>query len=190
MKIYTRSGDKGTTGLVGGERVSKSDARLSAYGTLDELNAFLGEAVGRVQLAANSAPHLPRLDAVLQKIQSDLLSIGSHLASTAPDMQKNLPPLPVERIAEMEQEIDWMTAQIPPLRQFIIPGGTECSRQLHICRTICRRAERETVALAQVAAIEKPIIEYLNRLSDYLFTSARFAQHMQGQHDVLWNPSL
>jgi cob(I)alamin adenosyltransferase len=188
MKIYTRSGDKGTTGLVGGERVKKSDLRLSAYGTLDELNAFLGEAVGRVRRASASAPHLPRVELELQKIQSDLLNIGSHLASANPEKQISLPPLPVARIAELELEIDWMTAQIPPLRKFIIPGGTECSTQLHICRTICRRAERETVALAEAATIEVQILEYLNRLSDYFFTCARFAQHMQGQHDVLWEP--
>ncbi len=186
MKIYTRNGDKGQTSLGSGRRVSKADLRLEAYGTLDELNAFLGQAVVLMGSVAQSLAPLARLESELQKIQNDLFTLGAHLASDGSTQQSRLPRLPPTRVSDLEHEIDLMTAQIPPLKEFILPGGTELSSLLHVCRTITRRAERCCVRLASEVDLSVDVVEYLNRLSDFLFTTARFALHLQGLHDRPW----
>lgn len=186
MKIYTRLGDKGSTSLGSGRRVSKSDLRLESYGTLDELNSFLGEAVFRAGIVTKDLPLLARLESELQKVQNDLFTLGAHLASDSDAQKAKLPQLPSSRVSDLEHEIDLMTAQIPPLKEFILPGGTALSSQLHICRTVTRRAERSCVALAESVPLSAGVVEYLNRLSDFLFTAARFALHIQGHHDRPW----
>ena len=171
MKIYTKTGDKGTTGLFGGARVPKDDPRIEAYGTVDELNSFLG-------LARASWPSSP-LDAELGLVQSDLFAIGARLAAPGSDRFPGADPA---RLAALEGAIDAMESELPPLRNFILPGGCAAAAHLHVARSVCRRAERLVVALGG----EESSVVYLNRLSDYLFVAARYANLKQGVDDVIW----
>ncbi len=179
MKIYTKTGDDGTTGLIGGSRVRKSDPRLDCYGTIDELNASLGVAV--VSL------HEGIRELVIQ-IQNDLFVIGSHLAT--PDApaatRSNLPALDEQLITRLEMQIDAAESELPTLKNFILPGGTAAAAQLHLARTICRRAERLLVDFSLDRPISSIILTYLNRLSDWLFVHARLENHRAGVADVLW----
>jgi cob(I)alamin adenosyltransferase len=188
MKIYTRTGDRGETGLFGGKRVAKDDIRVEAYGEVDELNALLGTCVARVE-ADGDAEMAERLRAV----QGDLFALGAHLATPAPEdggrANDHIPPLPGERVAEMERWIDEAEALNPALRNFILPGGTETAARLHLARTVCRRAERRVIALARGARVEPEVVIYLNRLSDLLFTLARSANRRAGTQDVPWVPN-
>ncbi|MGH9419640.1 MAG: cob(I)yrinic acid a,c-diamide adenosyltransferase [Thermoanaerobaculia bacterium] len=175
MKIYTRTGDTGETSLFGGARVRKDDARIEAYGTIDELNSFLG--VARASWPSSS------LDDQFHAIQSDLFDIGAHLAS--PGTSRFAGP-ETARIAALEQSIDAMEADLAPLKTFILPGGSSAAAHLHVARTVCRRAERLVVALHDDDPATLASITYLNRLSDFLFVAARFANHEQGVADVPW----
>jgi cob(I)alamin adenosyltransferase len=177
MKIYTKTGDDGTTGLFGGERVRKSDPRIDCSGTVDELNAALG-------LTAVSANE-PLL-ASLRQIQNDLFVLGSHLATPSEQQNKSLPPLEESIIHRLEMQIDTADSSLPPLRNFILPGGTETAARLHFARTICRRAERLLVELSLDRPIPATILTYVNRLSDWLFVQARLANATAGVQDVLW----
>jgi cob(I)alamin adenosyltransferase len=178
MKIYTRTGDAGQTGLIGGARVGKDDARLECYGTVDELNTALGAAA-----VVAPQPIRERLLAV----QNELFVIGSRLAAPEGAPQAaSLPQLPSPAIERLEGEIDLAEQQLPPLKQFILPGGAESAARLHVARTVCRRAERLMVALARAVTIEPMYLIYLNRLSDWLFVHARLANHIAGVEDVPW----
>lgn len=181
MKIYTKTGDSGDTGLFGGGRVSKDDPRVEAYGDVDELNAILG--------LARSAELMPRVDEVLVPIQRDLFSIGALLAT--PDrnkMQQHLTKARIsdERIAELERAIDACDRELEPLKAFILPGGTQKAAALHVARTVCRRAERRVIHLQREVEIPQIVVVYLNRLSDLLFTLARFANARAGAGEVTW----
>ncbi len=181
MKLYTRRGDGGETGLFGGGRVPKDDRRVEAYGTVDELGAVLG--VAEAQLAD------ARIQGTLTTIQGDLFAIGAHLATPPPRAGRpppRLPPLPLARIAEMERWIDAAESETPPLRRFVLPAGTVGASHLHHARAVCRRAERRCVALAAHAELDPGIVRYLNRLSDYLFAAARLANHRDGRADTEW----
>jgi cob(I)alamin adenosyltransferase len=181
VKIYTKTGDKGDTGLFGGGRVPKDHPRVSAYGEVDELNSFLG-------LARATEP-LPRIDEILLAIQRDLLAIGALLATPNREkMREHLLKARVDdtRIHELEQAIDAADLELEPLKAFIIPGGSSKGAMLHVCRTVCRRAERAVVAMAETESIPDIAIVYLNRLSDLLFTLARLANHRDGEGDVTW----
>lgn len=179
MQIYTRTGDDGTTGLFGGGRVRKDALRIEAYGTLDELNAHLG--------ALADQPDLPTEDvAWLRTLQADLFAMGSHLATTGEEMRQHLPPLPVDRIAEMEAWMDQTSTALPPLTAFILPGGHPAVSAAHLCRVVCRRAERRVVALADHETIEAIIPQYLNRLSDLFFMWARRISHHTNTEEILW----
>ncbi len=181
MKIYTRTGDEGETGLFGGGRVPKDHPRVSAYGDVDELNAALGVA----RAAAPGGAH----DALLEQVQRDLFSIGGYLATPDPARvaaalaKAELPP---DRIEEFERAMDAMDTELPPLRAFVLPAGTPQAAALHLARTICRRAERSVVHLSHDAEIPPLFITYLNRLSDLLFTLARLANHRAGVADDTW----
>ena len=175
MKIYTRTGDAGETSLFGGSRVRKDDARIEAYGTVDELNSVLG--LARASWPASS------LNEQFHSIQSDLFDIGAHLAS--PGTSRFAGPEP-ERVAALERAIDGMETELAPLKTFILPGGSVVAAQIHIARTVCRRAERLVVALRDDNQGTTASITYLNRLSDFLFVAARFANHEQGVADVPW----
>jgi cob(I)alamin adenosyltransferase len=179
MKIYTRSGDDGSTGLYGGSRVSKSDPRIDCYGTVDELNAAVG-------LAAVVAA--PSLRGALQQVQSELFVIGSDLATPAGvPRPTGLPALPPASIERLEAEIDIAEASLQPLRNFILPGGCEAAARLHLARTICRRAERLLVSLAAEQPVDATLLKYLNRLSDWLFVQARWSNHAAGVEDIPWS---
>ncbi|MBX6377189.1 MAG: cob(I)yrinic acid a,c-diamide adenosyltransferase [Clostridia bacterium] len=181
VRIYTRTGDSGETGLWGGRRVGKDDARVEAYGAVDELNAAIG-------WARTQGPD-PDLDAVLARIQGELFAIGADLA--APRGPGEPPPAAVRvvaaaHVAALEADIDRLDGALPPLNRFILPGGTPLAAALHLCRTVCRRAERRAVALARLEAVNPEVVRYLNRLSDLLFVLARAANHRAGQADVTW----
>ena len=181
MKIYTKTGDEGSTGLFGGARVSKNDPRVEAYGDVDELNAVIG--------MARAVEMMPRIDEVLVPIQRDLFAIGALLAT--PDREKMALHLEKariddERISELERAIDDCEQELEPLRAFILPGGTPKAAALHVARTVCRRAERRVVRLQQDVELPALTIIYLNRLSDLLFTLARLANRRAGAGEVTW----
>lgn len=182
MKIYTRTGDAGDTALFGGGRVSKDHHRVSAYGTVDELNASVGVAV----VAVVDREIRERL----LRIQHDLFALGSLLATMPPQEDrsrpKGLPELPLGRVAEMEAWMDAAEVELAPLRSFILPGGSAGAAALHLARTVCRRAERAVVHLATLEPVEEGIVVYLNRLSDLLFTFARLENHRAGTPDEEW----
>jgi cob(I)alamin adenosyltransferase len=175
MKIYTKTGDLGETSLFGGARVRKDDSRIEAYGTVDELNSVIG--VARAAWPSSS------FDAQLHAIQSDLFDIGAHLAS--PGSSRFAGP-EATRIAALEQSIDAMESDLAPLKTFILPGGSVAASHLHVARTVCRRAERLVVALRDDDVATTASITYLNRLSDFLFVAARYANHVHGVPDVPW----
>ena len=189
MKIYTRTGDDGSTGLFGGARVSKGSPRVEAYGTLDEANACIGRA--RVMLATVTWGN--ELDAVLAPIQSELFVVGAEL-SCAPGKEDKLAAqmklIDAAAAQRLEREIDAAEAGLPPLKTFVLPGGTAAAAELHVCRCVTRRAERQLVSLqASDDLAERPrteLVIYLNRLSDLLFTLARRANHLGGVEDVPW----
>jgi cob(I)alamin adenosyltransferase len=181
MKIYTKTGDAGTTGLFGGGRVAKDDARVSAYGDVDELNSAIG-----VVRATNPTDFA---DDLLVSIQRDLFSIGGHLATPDPEkVRKALAraELSEARVTAFEAAIDAADAELPALRAFVLPAGTPKAAALHLARTVCRRAERSVVHLASAADVPPLFLVYLNRLSDLLFTLARLANHRGGEGDVTW----
>ena len=182
MKIYTRKGDRGQTRLVGGCLVSKSDLRIESYGSVDELNSSLG--LCREELKAMAYTQILAEDLI--PIQNELFCIGSLLACEDLEMIKKLPQVPTESVERLEKSIDLMTSQLPELNQFILPGGTRAAAQLHVARSICRRAERNTVKLFEKHPETEPALIYLNRLSDYLFTAARFSNHLLGATDQAW----
>ena len=180
MKIYTRRGDRGETDLFGGARVGKDDARVEAYGAVDELNAFAGDAAAR---SAHADVHT-----LLARIQSSLFDLGAYLAT--PDVtrqEKAGVPKPSEvDIAELEAHIDTFEAELPPLRSFVLPGGTPAAAAFHVARTVCRRAERRTVSLQRAEPLDPIAVRYLNRLSDLLFVLARLENARAGVPDVPW----
>lgn len=175
MKIYTRGGDDGTTGLFGGQRVPKCEPRIDCYGTVDELNASIG-------LAAVGAAD--PLQDPLRAIQEDLFTVGAVLAS--PGDAASVPAVQDAWTERLERQIDAMEAELPPLRHFILPGGSEPAARLHAARTVCRRAERLVVAFAVEHPLPPPLLRYLNRLSDWLFVAARLANRHAGVDDVPW----
>jgi cob(I)alamin adenosyltransferase len=179
-KVYTRHGDKGNTSLVGGVRISKSDSRLEAYGTVDELSAQLGLLVALIDEQDAERP-------MLLQIQNVLFNVGTHLATD----QSQTPLYPSARIPEgavemLEQHIDQMMGELPKAQGFILPGGTVAAAQAHVCRTVCRRAERRIVTLANEAEVGEDILQYVNRLSDYLFALAKKINFNVGCSEILW----
>lgn len=181
-KIYTKTGDAGETALGNGARVAKHSMRVTAYGTSDELNAFLG--VARLEATGE-------IDIALSRIQNDLFDLGADMCR--PDMEKDAeseyPPLRMTdaQVTRLESEIDAMNAKLEPLRSFILPGGSTLSAHLHVCRTVARRAERLAVELATMEAVNPAAVKYLNRLSDWFFVAGRIANN-DGKDDVLWVP--
>jgi cob(I)alamin adenosyltransferase len=199
VKIYTRTGDTGETGLFGGGRVPKDDRRVEAYGEVDETSSTIGLAIVALEAARPAgtdeaeraaSPRLAEIADRLRTIQEDLFAIGAHLATpgaTRGDAaSRHLPPSPAPRIAEMEQWIDEADTALEPLRNFVLPGGSDAAARLHLARTVCRRAERRVLALARAEPIDESAIAYLNRLSDLLFTWARLANREVGIADVPW----
>lgn len=177
MKIYTRTGDDGSTGLYGGRRVSKADLRVEAYGTVDETNAAIG--------LARAAGLPPPVEAILAQVQPALFQVGAAL-STPPGKEPSSAAVSEREIASLEDAIDALEAGLPPLRTFVLPGGCEGAARLHMARTICRRAERLVVALAAREPVDLALVRYLNRLSDLMFVQARATNQARGVPDVPW----
>jgi cob(I)alamin adenosyltransferase len=190
MKIYTKTGDDGTTGLIGGGRVRKCDPRIDCYGTVDELNAAIGLAVSALADGRAGAKDEADLSGHLRQVQNDLFVIGSHLAT--PDEsphRSSLPALDEQMVTRLEMQIDAAESQLPRLRNFILPGGSEAAARLHLARTICRRAERLLVGFSLDRPVPGIVLTYLNRLSDWLFVQARLANRLAGVEDLPWSPA-
>jgi cob(I)alamin adenosyltransferase len=179
MKIYTKTGDQGFTSLYGGKRLKKDDIRIEAYGTIDELNAFIGLCATRLKKED--------LKLFLQKIQSRLFTIGSNLASD-PEKEMITPDILPEDIRDLENKIDEWDQVLPRLKYFILPGGGEDASYAHVCRTVCRRAERRIITLSEYSAVDPLIITYVNRLSDFFFVLSRILGHENGEEEIPWIP--
>lgn len=181
MKIYTKTGDKGQTGLIGGSRVSKADLRIDAYGTVDELNSWIG-------LVRDQAVNTNRKD-FLKEIQDRLFTIGSELA-TDPDktVKRAMPAIIPGDVTSLEDAMDAMDAELPELRAFVLPGGHQAVSYCHLARTVCRRAERLIIALNQQSPVDDLVLQYINRLSDYLFVLSRKMAQELGSEEVAWKP--
>lgn len=184
LKIYTKTGDKGTTSLIGGTKVSKSHVRIESYGTVDELNSWIGVV----------SDHLndPATKTMLKEVQDRLFTIGSSLATDPEkDPKFSLPDLHEEDVIGLEKEIDRMTEQLPEMKSFVLPGGAPAVSFAHVARCVCRRAERLCVAMQEAdLGIEPMVTQYLNRLSDYLFVVARYTGHLQKAAEVKWTARI
>ena len=179
MKIYTKMGDSGDTRLFNGAKVRKYDGRVKAYGDIDELNSFIGAAASFLKDTA--------LASMLADVQKDLFSVGAQLADPGFKNQARAKfQLSHERVEALEHAIDSFETELPPLRQFILAGGGNSGALLHVARTVCRRAERRVVSLSQRVEVNSMVIEYLNRLSDFLFVMARVVNHREGKEEILW----
>jgi cob(I)alamin adenosyltransferase len=182
-RIYTRTGDDGSTGLANGERRAKCDSRVEAYGDIDETNSFIG--LARLSTAAS-----PELDSMLARIQNDLFDLGADLATPPSDKPLGYEPLRIigAQVIRLEQEIDALNARLTPLKSFILPGGSSAAAALHLARAVSRRAERRMVALAMEGeSVSAQALQFVNRLSDFLFVAARIANN-DGASDILWRP--
>ena len=182
-RIYTKSGDQGETHLAGGQRVAKDSPRIECYGTVDELNAFVGMA------CVSAEECIPELAAILRRVQHELFNLGSILATRPQDVHPRQARVTAAEIEQLEREIDRMNADLAPLRSFVLPGGSRLNTELHACRTICRRAERLAVSLSREEETPAEAVQYLNRLSDAFFVWSRWANHRLGVPEVLWEPN-
>ena len=184
-RVYTRRGDQGETSLAGGQRVPKDSPRIAAYGAVDELNAFVGVARASLAEAVPAEPRLATLGAILLRVQHELFNLGSILATLPEDVHPKQARVTDSEVERLESEMDVLNRDLAPLRSFVLPGGSRVNADLHVCRTVCRRAERELVILARTEAVR-----YLNRLGDALFVWSRWASHAAGVPETLWQPNL
>jgi cob(I)alamin adenosyltransferase len=182
MKIYTKTGDKGLTSLIGGTRVPKHHIRIEAYGTVDELNSYVGLVRDQLSDAHDTA--------ILLEIQDKLFTIGSTLASDPGKSKMKLPQLKEEDVLLLEQEMDKMNEKLPEMRSFVLPGGHTTVSYCHIARCVCRRAERCTIHLAETSFVAEIVVKYLNRLSDYLFVLSRKLSHELNAVEIPWKPII
>lgn len=182
-RIYTKTGDKGETHLAGGQRVAKDSLRIECYGTVDELNAFTGMA------CLSASEIIPELATILLRVQHELFNLGSILATLPEDVHPHQARITSIEVEQLEREIDWMNADLAPLRSFVLPGGSRLNTELHACRTICRRAERLAVGLGRHEPVPPEAVQYLNRLSDAFFVWSRWANHVLRVPEVLWQPN-
>jgi len=188
-RIYTRTGDSGQTALVSGERIPKDALRIECYGTVDELNACVGLACHTASELAAATPALSELRDILLRVQHELFNLGSILATMPDKIMPRQPRITAEEISALESEIDRCNDALPALRSFVLPGGSRLNAELHVCRTVCRRAERLAVTLAREDGADPIGVRYLNRLSDALFVYSRWANHALGVPEVLWQPN-
>ena len=193
-RVYTKQGDTGLTRLVGGQQVPKHDARIEAYGTVDELNAFVG--VARETLVASLPSARPErkealvaLGATLKRVQHELFNLGSILATLPEDVHPKQPRVTAAEVALLEEEMDACQGELATLRSFVLPGGCRLNADLHVTRTVCRRAERLTVELAGTTSVDPDAVKYLNRLSDAFFVWSRWASLLLGAEELLWEPN-
>ncbi|HEY7211745.1 MAG TPA: cob(I)yrinic acid a,c-diamide adenosyltransferase [Bryobacteraceae bacterium] len=184
-RIYTRTGDSGDTHLAGGQRIAKDDSRIESYGTVDELNAF----VGLARTTAEASPALASLAQSLNRVQHELFNLGSILATLPEDVHPKQARITAAEITQLERDIDAANESLPALRSFVLPGASRLDAELHVARTVCRRAERELVRLTRVASVPNEAVQYLNRLSDALFVWSRLVNHAQNIPETLWQPN-
>ncbi len=188
-RIYTKRGDTGETGLAGGQRVPKDSARIEAYGTIDELNAFTGLAVVTCEEMITRDPRMGLLLVIMRRVQHELFNLGSILATLPEDVHPKQARITAAEVTQLEREIDGMNESLPPLRSFVLPGGTRLNAELHVTRTICRRAERLLIALGRMEPVPPEAIQYLNRLSDAMFVWSRWVNNAAGAPEILWQPN-
>ncbi len=188
-RIYTRTGDAGQTHLAGGQRVQKDDLRIDCYGTVDELNAFIGAARTTAEGLSTGVEPLRSLTTILKRVQHELFNLGSILATLPEDVHPKQPRVTDAEVAQLEREIDTANEELASLRSFVLPGGSRLDAELHICRTVCRRAERLLVRLAREQAVPAEAVRYLNRLSDALFVWSRWVNQALGTPETLWEPN-
>jgi cob(I)alamin adenosyltransferase len=185
MKIYTKTGDNGTTSLIGGERVKKSNLRIETYGTIDELNSFLSFL--HDQSAITSAPEIKEQ---LLQIQNVLFRIGAYLAVNDNSGEYKIPEIKQVYVQSLEEYIDNLSGELPAMKGFVLPGGHQCVSLCHIVRTVCRRAERRIIELSECSSVDQLISQYINRLSDYFFILARFLSKKLDVREIIWHPQL
>ena len=188
-RIYTKRGDTGETSLAGGQRVAKDSLRIESYGTVDELNAFLGAAGVCCDENVGRDPRIGLLSAMIRRVQHELFNLGSILATKPEDVHPKQARVTAAEVAQLEREIDAMNEDLPKLRSFVLPGGSRLNAELHIARTVCRRAERLLVGLAREEEVPSEAIQYLNRLSDALFVWSRWANFVLRVPELLWDPN-
>ena len=187
-RVYTKKGDAGKTALVGGQKVDKDATRIEAYGTVDELNAFVG--VARESLLETRSEALGDLSTTLLRVQHELFNLGSILATLPEDVHPKQPRVGALDITALEEDMDRLNAELEPLRSFVLPGGHRAAADLHVCRTVCRRAERAVVRLARDESVDPLAIAYLNRLSDAFFVWSRWVPKKLGIGEILWQPNV
>jgi cob(I)alamin adenosyltransferase len=187
-RIYTKTGDKGQTALVGGKMVDKDSPRIEAYGTVDELNAVLGVVRKANREEAGPEPAKQKLDTILQRAQNELFNLGSLLATLPEDLDPKQPRIEARHVEALEHDIDELNENLPPLRSFTLPGGGWVSSYLHLARTVCRRAERRVVELTRSEQVDGECVRYLNRLSDALYVIGRWNVRERGETEPLWTP--
>ncbi len=188
-KVYTKSGDSGTTGLVGGQRIPKDDVRIEAYGDVDELNATIGGCIEAIRPYTGERTELVKIMEKLLRIQHELFNTGTILATLPEDISSTLPRIKEENILQLEDEMDELNDELSILRSFVLPGGSKANIWFHMARNICRRAERRCITLNGRAEIDPLVIKYLNRLSDALFVYSRWVNHILGCKEITWNPN-
>lgn len=188
-RVYTRRGDRGETSLAGGQPVPKDHARIEAYGSVDELNCFLGAARASLAEMMERQPPIAPLAPILLRVQHELFNLGSILATLPEDVHPKQARITDAEVARLEKEIDAMNEGLLPLRSFALPGGSRLNAELHVCRAVCRRAERACVALARAESVPPEAVRYLNRLSDAFFVWSRWASHAAGAPETLWEPN-
>ena len=187
-KVYTKTGDRGQTALVGGKMVPKSSDRIEAYGTVDELNAVLGLVRRANHEDAGADADRAHIDVIVERVQSELFNLGSLLATLPADLAPTQPRILARHVEALEHDIDHMNETLPALRSFTLPGGGWTSSYLHLARTVCRRAERATVRLSEREEVDPEAVRYLNRLSDMLYVMGRWNVKQRGEAEPLWNP--
>ncbi len=188
-RIYTKRGDAGETSLVGGQRRPKDDLRIDCYGTVDELNSFVGIARTTAEELSSRFPPMDDFAAILKRIQHELFNLGSILATLPADVHPKQPRVSAADVAQLEKDLDCANEELPPLRSFVLPGGSRLDAELHVCRTVCRRAERILVSLARHEEAPAEAVMYLNRLSDALFVWSRWVNKVTGAEETLWSPN-
>ncbi len=188
-RIYTKRGDAGETSLVGGQRLPKDNLRIECYGTVDELNSFLGIARTTAEEMIPRFAVLSEFAGILKRIQHELFNLGSILATLPADVHPKQPRVTAADVAQLEKDLDRANEQLPALRSFVLPGGSRLDAELHVCRTVCRRAERILVSLAREEEVPAQAVMYLNRLSDALFVWSRWVNHATGAEEALWSPN-
>ena len=188
-KVYTKTGDSGETGLVGGQRLSKDDIRIEAYGEVDELNTIIGGCNHEVKSMIDKCKELENISNILYRIQHELFNLGTTLATLPEDLNEKMPCVVDEDITKLEIEMDHFNSDLPTLNSFVLPGGSSINIWLHKARTVCRKAERRCVKLSKTCDLDNNVIRYLNRLSDALFVFSRWVNYVQGYEENMWNPN-